>query len=482
MNTLRPSAKIVLTFIISFLVSYSLINLVISQMEYRELLIHKKEAKIIQQEIDQRFSLFLDVTLTIGQISSDYIYKQNKNDGSYGDLVATTIAEKKYILGLNQLNADGKIVNVYPKEENHAALGKVTQNLAELVASDERGEKYWFSPPFKLFQGGTGFVFYIPIHRDGKLLGWMAPVISSQLFFERFKTIEFFKEYDLVIKDELTGNVYFETGIPPKEGGIEEMRSKLRERSIVFQSWHKTTHPKFSLSFGWRFLICFLCGFFFALLMKFHLQKKKAFSRLDSISELLKLTSNEALSKLMDIQSEYLLTGADGFLSTEVVEKDVQSVTNLIEQIELLQNIAGSEQLTEENFEILPLLTEHLQEFRDVLKKKNVRLDLDSESFKEIKITGNKWLISNTVLKNALSYCVLIAKPEAKIKITHTLSPRECSTIFLIDSVYEEELYKAFKVERRLLVARNVMDFLNGKIVIQDDGTGGKILMLSIKL
>lgn len=475
---LRPNAKIVVTFIIAFILTYAAISYAVSRLVHREQLIHKEEAHFIQQEINQKFDLFLDVTLVIGQMSSTFIKNQNIHDGSYGDLVHKILEDKEYILGLNQLDLSGKIINTYPQEANLAALGKTTQHLPQLVNSYNRGEKYWFSPPFKMFQGEVGFGFYIPIKENNQLCGWLASMISSKLFFEHFRSMKFFKTHELSIKDESTGKVYFETAIASSSAEVEEIKSSVWERSIVFRSWPKLTSPPYAISLQLKFLICFLVGLFFAFVTKTYLQKKKAYARLDNISDLLKLTSNEALSKLMDIQTEYLKTGSTGFLSTSVVEKDVQSVTNLIEQIELLQNIAGSEQLNEESFEILPVIAGNSQELQEFMSKKNIDLKLDLDSFKDITITGNKWLVSNTVLKNCLSYCALISRPFGKIRISHSVSPKECSTIFHVENIYEKEVYKALKIERRLLVVRNVMDLLNGKMVVREDGAGGITLQL----
>lgn len=481
MISLRLGSKIILSFILAFIVTYGAITLVISQIASRQRSINQKETLIIQQEIQERFNLFLDVTLVIGQISSVYIHDQSKKDGiHYGKLVKKILEEKEYILGLNQLNAEGKIINIYPDQGNQEAMGKVSQNYAKLLASFKSGEKYWFSPPFKLFQEGYGFAFYIPIVDNNKLIGWIAPVISSQLFFDRFKAIDFFNEYDLVIEDGETGNAYFSTGILPEEGNIEEVKSKIRGRNIVFQSWPKKGKLNFAMSFYWSFFFCLLVSIFIAFVVRTHLQKKKAYSRLENISDLLKLTSKEALSKLMDIQSDYLVTGSTGYLQTSVVEKDVHSITNLIEQIDLLQNIAETEQVDEENFELLPELHEQIKDLEDVILKKHIEVSLDSNSFKDVKVTGNRWLISNTVLKNSLSYCVLIARPSSKIKISHVVMPNECNTIFQIEEVYEGHVFETFKIERRLLVARNVMELLNGDIVIQNKEAEG--LMLKLKM
>lgn len=479
MNNSRPSTKILLTLIVSFISAYLVIGFVVSQVDERDRLIHKEAAKIIQHEITERFDLILDVTLVIGQMSSPYFYKEGRINRNFEEVVDTILKEKEYILGINQLNSQGQITAVYPKEDNQKALGKVSQNYNDLLESYQRGEKYWFSPPFHLFQGGAGFVFYLPITENGKLVGWIAPVISSQLFFEHFRSMDFLNDYYVVIKDAQTGNTYFETALP-SEVKTEEVVSNLRGREIVFQTWPKVSTPKLELSYAWRFFICFVFSLICGLVMKNYLQKKKAYSRLENISDLLKLTSNEALTKLMDIQTEYLSLGSTGFLSTSVVEKDVQSVTNLIEQIELLQNIAVSEQMDEEEFEILPLLEEQVEVLRDIIRKKNIHIKLDVESFRGVTISGNKWLVSNTILKNALSYSALVSCPSSQIEITHNLTPRESCTTFHIDKVYDEEVYKAFKVERRLLVARNVIDLLNGTITVTEDGADGMFLKLTM--
>lgn len=479
MKSLTPRSKIILIVITTIIASYALIDLIVSRIKNREQLVHQESAKIIQQEISERFNLVLDVTLVIGQLSPAYLFGQQNNGNE--ELVYKIIAEKKYILGLNQLNAEGRIISIYPKQLNQEAMGKISQNYSELLKSYQRGEKYWFSPPFELFQGGTGFVFYIPIVVKEKLLGWMAPVISSQLFFEHFRKMDFFDQYELIIKDELTGNSYFGTGILPTADKVQEIKSNIRGRSITFLSWPKATSQHFEFSFMWKCLISLIIGFIGGLITTIYYEKKKAYARLENISDLLKLTSNEALSKLMDIQTEYLSLGVTGYLSTAVVEKDVQSVTNLIEQIELLQNIAGSENYAEETFEILPELKIHIEELQEVVKKKHLNLNLNAESFNDIKVTGNKWLISNTVLKNAVSYCALISRPSGKIDIFHTISSHECCTVFRVEKVYENIVHKAFKTERRLLVARNIMDLLNGTIIIREDGPESMILKLIIR-
>jgi sensor domain CHASE-containing protein len=476
---IRPALKILLTTIVAFFATYFTIKYISTRIEQREQQVHLEATKTIQEEIKERFNLVLDMTLVIGQMSSAFIY--DKEDKDYEHIFQNILAEKKYLIGLNKLDSTGKIIGTYPKEYNHKAQGKISQNYEELIESYKRGDKYWFSPPFELYQGGAGFVFYIPIEKNGKFLGWMAPVISSQKFFESFRAMDFFNDYELIIKDDLTGKMYFTSAVPPENESLKVAKSEIRRRNISFLTWPKASNKPFALSFAWQLVICLLTSLFAGQMMKLHLQKKKAYSRLENISDLLKLTSNEALAKLMDIQTEYLSLGATGYLSTSVVEKDVQSVTNMIEQIELLQNIASTEHIDEEVFEILPVLKENISNLKEVIKKKYLNLNIDETSFKDIKVAGNKWLISNSVLKNALFYCALVSRPSGKIEITHTQSSSECCTIFKIEKIYEDVVHKAFKTERRLLLARNVMDLLNGKIDIMPDGEHGLIVKLTIK-
>lgn len=476
MIKIPPSLKLVLTFVITFTLTFTSLNFIVNKINEREEAIHNEEALILKQEIKEKFQLALDITLTIGQMSSAFIHHTSKDDKLFEEAITKVIDEKVYIKGVNQLNAKGFIVNAFPKEPNQDALGKVSQNYPALLESYKKGEEFWFSPPIKLFQGWNGFVFYSPITKNGKLLGWIAPVIRSDLFLKHFRSADFFNKYEMVIKDEASGSVYFETGLPPKEG-LMEIISPMWGRNIVFQSWPKVSNPKFEIPFYVRFLSALLVSLLFSFFMKVFLQKKKAYMRLEDISNVLKITSNDILSKLIDIQKECLALGSTS--ATESAKKEIQSAMNLFEQIELLQNIASVDHIGDETFEILPLIREQFDLHSEVAHRKNLKLKLDDESFKEIKVTGNKWLISNTVLKNALSFSTLISCPHGRIEVTHTRTPQECCTIFYIEKIIEEEMTKTFRIDRRLLVAQNVMNLLNGEITIREDGSGGMIVKLT---
>lgn len=477
MNRISQNLKLLATFIISFIGAYILIFLMMSQISHKQESLDKIETQIIQEDIKDRFDLFLEISLILGQISSEYL-SHATDDFLYKVIVEDVFQNKEYLLGLNQLDANGKIIRTFPQKLNEPAKGRTTQYLNELKNSFEKKDPYWFSPPFELYQGGRGFAFYIPIIKAGTLHGWIATVISSEVFYKQFKNTDYFSNYELIIEDQETDKSYFASAISPEQERVHQLETIIHGRPIVLKNWRKEDKQLITIPFYIYIIICFLIAAFFTFSMKLYLQKKKALARLESISTLLKLTAKETLSKLMDIQSEYLSTGATGFLSTEIVSKDVQSVTNLIEQIDLLQTIAESEQLEEEEIELLPVLKEQIADIREIIQKKELRLDLEERSFNHHTVYGNRWLISNTILKNTLSHCVLYSQPLKKVDISLHSTKEENIINIHLEKVFEKEMAQTFKIERRLLVARNAMGLLNGSIDTQEINKGELLLRI----
>lgn len=91
---------------------------------------------------------------------------------------------------INWVNGNGVIEIVTPLKGNEPALGLDVTTLEApgrtLAEADHIGF-YRVTPPIKLAQGGTGFVAYIPVQRDGSSIGFLnvvfraAPLINSAL-------------------------------------------------------------------------------------------------------------------------------------------------------------------------------------------------------------------------------------------------------------------------------------------------------------
>ncbi|MFP5458736.1 MAG: hypothetical protein ACLGG7_08385, partial [Bacteriovoracia bacterium] len=138
------------------------------------------------------------------------------------------------VVGVNLLDASGRIVRIWPEEYNSSALGKVSQNIIPLTESLSRGEALWLSPPFRLFQGDQGFAYYQPLTQKGQQIGWLAVVVTSETFFKEFAKSEYGRNFHLMAIDEVTGEKYFQGKDAPihttalqQTGGIDEFGRKI---------------------------------------------------------------------------------------------------------------------------------------------------------------------------------------------------------------------------------------------------------------
>lgn len=83
------------------------------------------------------------------------------------------------LLAVNWIDAQGVIRRVVPVAPNSRALGRNLRQhpvAGPLVRASSADGLDRFSPPLELFQGGQGFTGYLPVHRDGELIGLLNPV------------------------------------------------------------------------------------------------------------------------------------------------------------------------------------------------------------------------------------------------------------------------------------------------------------------
>lgn len=473
--------KIITTFVLSFLASFLLMKTFIREMNIRREILDREQANIIQQQIKERFELFLEIPLAVGRMSAGYLtLNGHRSKDDYGRLVEQVFENRDEFLGLNLLDTEGKIINIFPKRANKNAIGKVTQNVAALKAAFAAGFEYWFSPPFELYQGGKGFVFYIPLIENGKLRGWIAPVIRCDRFFEIFRNMAFFRTYELVVRDAQSEKFYFASALEPnRDLPVYEKRDRIMGRDLIFQSWRKRNELPFLFPWYWPFLISTIIASLAALGMRFHLQKKKAGTQLENIGKLLHLTAKEALANLVDIHSEYNTLGSSGYIRTSVVKKDVHYITNLIEQIDLLQTMAASEGLEVETFKVLPIIREQLENVDDIIKKKNLKLILNEVELEGLTVTGNKWLFTNGVLKNAITHALLYTVVDHSISIRSDRSGKLLE--IHLEKILSEEANTAFRLERRILVAKNSAALIGANLTLSHDASDGMIVAITFQ-
>lgn len=434
-----------------------------------------QQTRIIQENVKERFNLFLKLPLNIGLIGADYFAAGNLLKKDYGPFAKELLNINKEILGLNVVDNEGRIVRVFPSQENSQALGKISQNFAFFKSSFDKKEKFWLSPPFKLFQGCNGFAFYVPITNGTELKGWFAPIICTEIFLERFRHAKFFESYELIIKDKATDLSYFSTAIfPDIPVKIHQSEHSLFGRDLIFQSWRKDRDVIYQFPKYWSVLGSFLFSFLLYLLFQFYQQRLRARAQLQEISVLLRFTSKEAITNLIDVQTE---------LSALRPKEDITYLSNLIEQIDLLQTMAHSGQgLQDENLDFLPLIQEPLDNLSDIIEKKNLTVNLKRDDFKDVKVSINGWLIQNSVLSSIISHSIIYAEPGSTIEISHSKTHDKHFIVFHTHKIQSDNDKKAFALDRRLEVAKKVLHVHEGDLFVQNDLAQGMLIRITLPL
>lgn len=381
---------------------------------------HNREVSIIQDDVRERFKLLVEAPLAIGIVSAEYFSSGKMDERSYQQLASNIVHNFDEMIGLNLLDAQGRITRVYPTKENQPGLGKVSQNYLSFSASAKRGEPYWLSAPFELYQGPDGFTFYIPIYVKGKLFGWVAPVISVDRFFSKFMKSEFLNTYHLIIQDKITGRPYFQSAPLPKEHlkDSHQLNSIIKGREINFISWRKSS---LKLSHLWLLtvLISLIISGLLTYSVNLYQQRKFIRDQLADIETLLKLTIKDATASFQSIkgQIDLMRSGVAPF-SLEKVGKHVSYIETLMKQIEILQNISSSVDISKQDrTTLLPLFLELSTVWNDKLKEKNLLLNYNPEELADARVVGNKWLICHSIFGNILAKAISLSPSGADIDI-----------------------------------------------------------------
>ncbi len=435
--------------------------------------IDQTQTSIIQENVKDRFTLFLRVPLNIAIIGADYFASGDLLKKDYGPFADELLTINKEILGLSVVDVKGKIIRIFPEAKNPNALGRISQNIKFLDESLEKKEKFWLSSPFKLFQGCDGFALYMPIVESKTHKGWFAPIICTENFLESFKNAKFFESYELIIKDKASNLPYFSTALMPNsEAKIYESTYHFFGRDLIFQSWRKDEGIIYDFPKYWSLIASLIISILFYYLFHFYQLKIKAREQLKEISVLLRFTSKEAITNLIEAQTE---------LSSHQSKEEITYLSNLIEQIDLLQTMAHTgEGLQDDDLELLPLIQGPMQNLEDVIWKKNLTINLKHDEFKDVRISINGWLIQNSVVSSILSHSIIYAERGSNIEISHSESSGKHFIVFHILKVHTDPSRKAFLMDRRLEVAKKVLNVHQGELFVQNDLHEGMLIRVII--
>lgn len=475
--------KLVLFFILSFAVFYGVIHTTFKMLsdDYYASLVYETES--MHESVKERFNLYLNSSHIIGFITANIFTNKPVNVDDYENLGRKVTEKFHEILGFNLLDSSGKIIKVFPPQENEDALNKITQYFPEIQKSAAKGDSYWFSPPFELYQGEKGFAFYVPIYDEGKLTGWIAPLLSNKLFFERFKPSKFLSKYHLVVKDSETGHDYLSTSSLSSSGNYIRHVSQIFGRPVEFYSW--PINQTFDFKLPWY--LCFLMAFIFSTLstLSFRLfgQKRDTIEQLEKIKALIDFTTKEASSSLMGIYRELNLMGKEtGYVSTDKVSKYVSYISNLLDQISVSEKISNQSRMLEfQHAQISPILQEQLDLYGDRLSDKalGVKID-DSPLMQDFEVWSNKWLLCHSVFGNIMRNVVYYASPNTDIKITYLQNENDkiISFYHLQDETPGRDVLHDEILDRCLAIAKEVVKVSNGNIDVIDKPVGGRTIVI----
>lgn len=458
--------------VLLFFIFYGLIQFSFSSLRNAELRGDRKETRAMLEIVTDRFKRYLELPYMMGVLGAEFLSRDIKhvNYETYAELVRNANPE---FLGFNVMDHEGRIIRTFPDGANARAQGKRSQWTDALNRSFAKGDPFYFSPPFRLFQDQQGFVFYFPVMKGKVHEGWYAIVISSENFLEKFALNDFLRIFDLVILDEQSGVDYFATSMVPdsEEITVFSTETYLYGRKLLIKTWRKEPSP--IQSFPWYFsvIISLVFSLAVAFIIRLWGQRRKAREQLENISILLRVTSKEALSNLIEIHSEFGQLNLPEDEKVERLSRDINYLTNLIEQIDLLQTLAHSrESLSgDDTHSFLTILNRQLEAFDDVLERKNVKVTLEPDEFKDFKLCQNEWLFENSVLSNILSHLLIHVQKDSKLVIKGTRKNDQCKVTFHIHRVPSGD-FSSKVIGRRLDVARKVLQLQDGDLKEDFDG------------
>lgn len=453
----------ILPFIL-FFIFYALIQVSFRSLRTLQEKEDRKQTKVLQEIVVNRFQQYLELPLMIANLGAQFVGSGDIMKAPYESYIGPIRISNPEFLGFNIINPEGVIVRTSPGGENAKALGKLTQNYKILMSSFLSGDPYHFSSPFRLHQEQQGFVLYVPMLNAGKLKGWYALVISSSAFLKTFRLEDFLKLYDLVILDDTSGQDYFSTAISPPEGAkVYSSKASIFGRKMTFKTWRKEEAQTYA--FPWYFSVIFslILSLASAFILRLHGQRKRARDQLRNMSILLRITSKEALSNLIDIHSDFNRLNLPEDEKTERVSRDIQYLTNLIEQIDLLQTMAQSrEVITNSENEVSRLIQNQLENFAEVMDRKNIKVIYRPEDFAKVVLRTNTWLFENSILSNVFSHLLIFIEPGSTLNIEHDLRGPWQIIIFRIKRMPGSEPSRV--ITRRLEVARKVLELHEGSL------------------
>lgn len=167
--------------------------------------------------------------------------KQKKFSSSeFKELATQFKIHFKDIRAFNFVDANYIISEVFPEDTNSSALNKDLKThpdpyVREVFEAGLSRKKITFLPPVKIFQGGSAFIFYVPVQFGDSSFGWINVVIMAKNLFEGYKAGNSLLDFDFAVQDKESERFF----VRPKDEEIEfdkhiTFSSFLYDRELLF--------------------------------------------------------------------------------------------------------------------------------------------------------------------------------------------------------------------------------------------------------
>lgn len=451
--------------IIVFVLSYGLLTGIHQIYHANHHAFIKSESQAIQNQIEERFKLYVRSTLAIKNIADEFWKRPLITSKEFHALGATVNQIYPEFIGANFVRPDGLITLVHPTAKNSAALGKKSQNIAALRNVGNQNDGVWMSPPLNLFQGEEGFVYYFRLKKENELLGWYGIVLSKILFKNYFITNKQFQNFHINMNDEETGRSYLSTSPIPEElnkSHLLDNSFQVLGRTINLKTWPKNSSV---LQTEWIFitLLALLFSFISTIAWNFFFQKKNFRIQINELNELLNNIIQDTSKSVASIKRYVELMREDPKLvPVDKLTRNVSFVVHLVDQIQLVRGLAETDTSWElSNQPLLPLVSESVDFISERLNEKELTLDYDPEILAAVQVNVNQNLFVDSVLSKIFSTVVNIAKQKTIITM-QAQNNDEKSSLILMFSSRTNKLEKSEEIS--LQIAKKVMEIQGGRL------------------
>ncbi|WP_439505659.1 hypothetical protein [Sediminibacterium sp.] len=166
-------------FIICIILSQVVAWNIYSIEKNREIQLVKNECSNLKQRIESSLSQSINATSMVALLIEHDLIKDHFEE------VAKALIKQNQYLDAIQLVRDMVIVETYPLKGNEQSIGydlrTDSEHIREIMVSSSLNNLH-FEGPFKLKQGGVGFVGRYPIIQHDSLWGYSAVIIKKENF------------------------------------------------------------------------------------------------------------------------------------------------------------------------------------------------------------------------------------------------------------------------------------------------------------